>query len=214
MPIQFHCPGCSQPIEVDDIHAGQAAACPYCRRVVSVPTESSLGQAPPVSARPTPGAADGPHPPVTESGAVTPPRPVPGELHIGPTMTHRERAAQTLGTYALIAGLLALALFAGVFVYSFSQAAPELLKNPGSQPSETQLATIEAKLGGNPWLAAAQMGSMFFALVGVVLGITSLVQSRRRNWRATLSVVICGLLLSCVCGGFVLAAAGGFGAGG
>jgi len=94
-------------------------------------------------------------------------------------------------------------------VYVISQMAPELWKNPGSQPSEEQL----AKFGGNPWLQAAQIGGMFFALVGVVLGVTSLVQSRSSNWRAIVSAVICGLLLLCTCGGALLSGATGLGAG-
>jgi hypothetical protein len=216
MAIQFHCPGCSQPIEVDDVHAGQAAACPYCRRVVSVPTESSLGELPPIVARPTGGGDDATPPAAAdrrEPATPPPPQPAPGELHIGPTMTPREQAARTLGSYALICAVLAVLLSGGVFVYAVSQAGPELLKASGSGPSEEQLSAIERRLGENRWLGAAQMGSMFFALIGVVLGITSLVQSRRSNWRAIVSVVVCGLLLSCVCLGTVLAAAGGFGAG-
>lgn len=214
MAIQFHCPGCSQPIEVDDIHAGQTAACPYCRQVVNVPTESSLGQAPPVSARP---AADADSAGLSETSGgrdtVTPrpppPQPPLGELHIGPTMTGRERAGHGLGRYALICTVLTVVLFGGGLVYSIFQVAPEMWENPGSQPSEEQL----AKLGRNPWLAAAQIGGMFFALVGVVVGVTSLVQSRRSNWRAIVSVVICGLLLLCICGGVMLAGAMGLGAG-
>ncbi len=214
MAIQFHCPGCSQPIEVDDIHAGQTAACPYCRQVVNVPTESSLGQAPPVSARPSAdvdsaGSSEAPDGREAFGPRALPPQPPPGELHIGPTMTPREQLAHSLGRYALICTVLTVVLFGGGLAYGVFQLAPELWKNPGSQPSEEQL----AKLEGNPWLAAAQIGGMFFALVSVALGVTSLVQSRRSNWRAIVSVVICGLLLLCVCGGVMLAGAMGLGAG-
>src|ERR1051326_6963684 len=52
MAIQFSCPGCSQPIEVDDQFAGQTAACPYCRQVVSVPVQSTLHARPAVMAQP------------------------------------------------------------------------------------------------------------------------------------------------------------------
>jgi hypothetical protein len=214
MAIQFHCPGCSQPIEVDDIHAGQTAACPYCRQVVNVPTESSLGQAPPVSARPTaevdrawPSEAPDSRPPI--GPPALPPQPPSGELHIGPSITPREQLGHNLGRYALICTVLTVVLFGGGLVYGVLQIAPDLWKNPSSRPSEEQL----AKLDRNPWLAAAQFGGMFFALVGVVLGVTSLVQSRSSNWRAIVSVVICGLLLLCTCGGVVLSGATGLGAG-
>ena len=214
MAIQFHCPGCSQPIEVDDIHAGQTAACPYCRQVVNVPTESSLGQAPPVSARPAPdvdsaGSSEAPDGREAIRPRALPPQPPRGELHIGPPVTVRERAGHGLGRYALICTVLTVLLFGGGLVYTIFQVAPEMWENPGSQPSEEQL----AKLGRNPWLQAAQIGGMFFALVGVVLGVTSLVQSRRANWRAIVSIVICGLLLLCVCGGMMVAGAAGLGAG-
>ncbi len=42
MAIQFHCPGCRQPVEVDDEWAGKLVACPYCRRTVTAPAESSV----------------------------------------------------------------------------------------------------------------------------------------------------------------------------
>lgn len=42
MVIQFSCPGCQQPIEVDGEWAGQHVACPFCQRVVTAPTESTL----------------------------------------------------------------------------------------------------------------------------------------------------------------------------
>ena len=41
MAIQFACPGCSQPIEVDDEIAGKSAACPYCQHVVTVPDQTT-----------------------------------------------------------------------------------------------------------------------------------------------------------------------------
>lgn len=42
MAIRFTCPGCSQPIEVDDNLALRPVACFYCRRTVTVPHESTL----------------------------------------------------------------------------------------------------------------------------------------------------------------------------
>lgn len=42
MAIQFNCPGCRQPVEVDDEWAGQHVACPFCQRVVTAPSESTI----------------------------------------------------------------------------------------------------------------------------------------------------------------------------
>src|SRR3990172_4295660 len=43
MAIRFQCGACSQPIEVDDEWASKAVACPYCRKTVTAPSESTLG---------------------------------------------------------------------------------------------------------------------------------------------------------------------------
>ncbi|MCH8913676.1 MAG: hypothetical protein IIA33_08935 [Planctomycetes bacterium] len=42
MAIQFNCPGCRQPVEVDDEWAGEHVACPFCQRVVTAPAESTI----------------------------------------------------------------------------------------------------------------------------------------------------------------------------
>ncbi len=42
MVVQFSCPGCQQPIEVDREWAGQHVACPFCQRVVTAPTDSTI----------------------------------------------------------------------------------------------------------------------------------------------------------------------------
>lgn len=44
MAIRFQCASCSQPIEVDDEWASKAVACPYCRKTVTAPAESTLDQ--------------------------------------------------------------------------------------------------------------------------------------------------------------------------
>lgn len=43
MSIRFQCGSCSQPIEVDDEWASKPVACPYCRKTVTAPIESTLG---------------------------------------------------------------------------------------------------------------------------------------------------------------------------
>jgi len=45
MAIRFQCAACSQPIEVDDEWASKAVTCPYCRKAVTAPPESTLDQA-------------------------------------------------------------------------------------------------------------------------------------------------------------------------
>ncbi len=74
MAIQFNCPGCRQPVEVDDEWAGQHVACPFCQRVVTAPTESTItalqDDLPPTARRLSPsGPGD-----VIATDAATPPR--------------------------------------------------------------------------------------------------------------------------------------------
>ncbi len=42
MAIRFQCSSCSQPIEVDDEWACQPVGCPYCRRTITAPAQSTL----------------------------------------------------------------------------------------------------------------------------------------------------------------------------
>lgn len=41
MSVQFLCPSCGHPIEVDDEWAGRSVGCPYCRNTVTAPTAST-----------------------------------------------------------------------------------------------------------------------------------------------------------------------------
>jgi len=41
MPIQFLCPSCGQPIEIDDQWADKNVACPFCRNTVLAPADSN-----------------------------------------------------------------------------------------------------------------------------------------------------------------------------
>lgn len=45
MAIQFLCPSCKQPIEVDSMWGGKTVACPYCRGTVTAPDFSTLPDA-------------------------------------------------------------------------------------------------------------------------------------------------------------------------
>ncbi len=41
MVLQFLCPSCGHPIEIDDEWASQSVACPYCKNTVTAPGEST-----------------------------------------------------------------------------------------------------------------------------------------------------------------------------
>lgn len=211
MAIQFRCPGCSEPIEVDDVYAGQTAACPYCRRVVNVPHESVLDDSPLVTARPTAEGAEGAKaeaPGLSEDSrsggpGQAPPPPAPGYLHIGPTRTPRERVASRYGTYGLICTALVLFLFAAFVVYYVGVLIVETGGDLTSQPSAKEMAEIQAgameKLITDPRIKAIRVGTAFFAVVGLVCGIIS-VSQHRHNWKGIVSLVVCGLFTLCTCG--------------
>jgi len=42
MAIQFICPGCGQPIEVDDEYAGRLVGCPFCQTAAEAPAATTL----------------------------------------------------------------------------------------------------------------------------------------------------------------------------
>src|SRR5262245_15480809 len=137
MPIQFRCPGCSQPIEVDDPFAGKSAQCPYCRRVITVPAQTSLDAAAPVEARPSADAyhspAQIPPPPLPPAagsyGTYTPPESYGRPAHNAAPDRRGGGAAQLTGNLALMFTALTVILF----VSSIVMAAPvfsQMARNP------------------------------------------------------------------------------------
>lgn len=188
MAIQFACPGCSQPIEVDDEIAGKSAACPYCQRVVTVPGQTTYRPAELHGASPV--EPDAPPP-------IAPPYSATG-LHVGPPPDERIRLARRLGNYALVCAALVTACFAGLFVLSIKIMLESFEYDlAASQPSN---ADIMAALQDSPlaqYVEWSQCSAQVFALIGVVAGISSLSRSRRGNWRAWTALAICVATLSC-----------------
>ena len=210
MAIQFRCAGCSQPIEVDDEYAGQNATCPYCRHIIRVPAESSLNVGDIAPAQPP----DGPLPPsLTEPSATEQWQAPSEELHIGPRpLTHREHTARSWGNYALIFAALAIGMFGSAAIYSAALYLEMVQGTPESQPSSQQIEELQRTVSEIPWLIPVELGGMFFAVLGVCLGLASLSQSARGNWRGWISVIGCGGLLLCICSMTAIAASTGLGA--
>ena len=202
MPIQFRCPGCSQPIEVDDQYAGQNATCPYCRQVIAVPVASTLDAAPSAAARPAVGGLQ----PADVIPPVPPPLPYPPAedgLHVGPTMTYRDQVARTYGNYALICTALAAGLMLATMAYSAAIVSHNMAEYAASQTTldpEMMRHMQEQMALEHPELSAGLLGAFFFGLVGLVLGIISLKHSRRENWRGYVTTILCGLFILGFCG--------------
>lgn len=196
MAIQFHCPGCQQPIEVDQEYAGQTAACPYCRRVVSVPLQSTLSPWAAVQARPAGDvAAEGPGVAAERAGTPLPPLPT---VH---PASMRAAAARVYGRYGLVcAGLVAamLVVIAGAYVM---RALSKV--RPGTTPTQAELRQMAEQaieeMASSGLVVGLRIGAAFFSLVGLALGVTSLAQSRQGNWRGVVSVVVSALGALCAC---------------
>lgn len=189
MSIQFPCPGCSQPIEVDGEFAGRQAQCPFCNRVVTVPAQSTLPERIEL-ARPV--------------GAQGGPPPWPGGLPPVPHPDARALAARSGGGYSLMCAILAVLLtVVGVglaFYYTWPKIEP-LFKTGTPDQAAMQSAIAEAARE-HPWIAAPNFSASFFAVVGLSLGIIAFSQGDRsaRTW---VGLITCGLMVGCCLLSFV-----------
>ncbi len=194
MAIQFHCTGCSQPIEVDEEFAGRAAACPYCQRVVTVPATSTIEPQSAVVARPMSG--------VPQHGPT-----------VDPLADLSRRQAAAYGNYSLICTGLMLVLCVVFFVRTMNIAFSLGLLRAGETPSASDQKRLMEAVGGDALVIGPAYGALFFALFGLVLGVASIRRAARANWRGITSCIVCGLYVLCQCGG-VLTMMGGGAAGG
>ncbi len=201
MAIQFSCTSCEQPIEVDDEYAGQTAACPYCRHLVTVPEQSTYQPRDAISARPAgppdsyPADEASPQDRPPDQGSV-PPVPLP---YHRTEFTQRQQAARTFGNFALVCAAITIALFLVVFGYSMILGARMAAGTMPGPASFEKMAEELQQRPEMPWLQGGQCGMLFFALIGLVLAIVSLTQSRVANWRGWTAAVVCGGLLLGFC---------------
>jgi hypothetical protein len=72
MPIKFYCPHCKRGLSVKDHLAGKRAACPACKKALTIPKSSSTTHAPlrDVPARPAPPPAEPPPVPHADAEAA------------------------------------------------------------------------------------------------------------------------------------------------
>jgi hypothetical protein len=211
MAIQFYCTGCSEPIEVDDELAGQSAGCPYCQQVIRVPLASTYRADSPAArpVKPDRGSAGNPHPPG--------PGPVADEY--GPASPdaatiEANRRATRYGNGALLCLGLTVACAVALMAIGLSMLPPLPVIPPGSDAGpivrEWQREALEraAQNPNSPLLNLLSLpllcGIPLLALLALVLGVLSLVQSGGRNWRGWVST-LGSALLTCVVGAMLLA---------
>lgn len=195
MSIQFKCPGCGQPIEVDDLYAGQAAQCPYCDAVITVPMQSTLRPSETVTARPAQLGREGREPPVAAG---------PGYDEYGRrVLSPREKTAARFGNFGLVTTAIVIALMVLMFVRMGQILVATGVLDEGHQPTPEELEPVREEAMRDQWIAASGWGMLFFAVLGIAMGSASLAASRRANWRAYVTLAVCGGFLGCVCLGTV-----------
>jgi hypothetical protein len=210
MAIQFACPSCRQPIEIDDDHGGRQVSCPYCQNVVSAPTVSTLDpMAGPESASrpearplsPNPAGATGrvgPYP----AGTGPHPMPISAPAHPAPR--------NTIGLAGAICGVFAVILyFATISILVSHQ--DELGFDVEGQVDEAEMQKrimeLSQDLEKNPWvfnMLLCFMGCGLCWLTGLICSIVGMSKRYRRHAPAIVGLILSFGLVVISCSGFVL----------
>jgi hypothetical protein len=189
MAIRFQCASCRQPIEVDDELAQRLVACPYCRKTITAPAESTLPD----------------------------PEQVPVASPLRPNGVHSAQApfyqpAPTRNTLAVVA----LGLACGIFVWLILamiiasnhllelEELTEAAKNVKTWEDQSRVMFEFAdRQGGRfpTWFWA--MGLVYLAAVvtwiaALICGLIAVRRVERRGF-ATAALVICGVSLGLIC---------------
>jgi DNA-directed RNA polymerase subunit RPC12/RpoP len=195
MTIRFQCGACSQPIEVDDEWASRAVACPYCRKTIAAPGESTITDLSHVPvASPLRGGEAGP-------GGLAP---GPG-VRVAPVY-HANRLAVVAA--ALAAALVAFAIcFLWIAVThrleleEFAQSMTEAGGFAGMFDAQQEF--YEARGGIPSWVVALGMVEGATGLTWIatlVCGVIAVRRPRRRGL-AVSALVVAGLVPIVLCCG-------------
>ncbi len=232
MAIQFACPACQQPIEVDDEWADQTVSCPYCRRVVRAPAQSTLQLSTiPSASQPTAGPPDMPP---ADIGPVPPPPPrgygrfETGETAAPPPFRPLPRA-NPIATWSVVVGILAWVLIVlgiGMLVPILNdvmQPIASTLPSDKLSPQQAREVNRQAQLRfqemllNDPAARKRAGGAMLLmlaaeacGLTGLILGLLGATRRDARKGAAVAGIVLSGVFLSAQCGvlTFVLASSG------
>lgn len=203
MAIQFHCPSCRQPIEIDDEHGGQSVACPYCQKVVAAPNRSEPVVASATALRTPPGVVPSPPSVAPFPFPTTPPAPP---------------QPNTFATLSLMCALLIVATFCVASAAMFRRMGPKIQAaqtNPNDRAAKQKLQNeMMQEMESIPAVKYASFVALFASVAGVVLAILGFTRREGRRWQAIVGVTICGLTLLCNCAGILVSLAAGAKAGG
>ncbi len=182
MAIQFFCPACRQPIEVDNDVANQTVTCPYCQKVVTAPPQSdpSIALAP-TGARSTPAIGEASAPSLVAPYAGSSARP------------------NKLAWASLICVIVCVASWVVLNVVVAKMIGPI---THTLTPQEAQKRLSEATSshpGMTVTLAIGFAGGCLVPVVGVGLAIAALVSRRPPRWPAVVALCILGGLIAIAC---------------
>ena len=209
MAIRFQCGGCNQPIEVDDEWGGRVVACPYCRRVASAPSVSTLDPgdaipvASPIGMAPTAGSTVPPAiPGMSRASAMVAP---PGNAFAVTAF------ALSLLLVAVMLAFIAL-LAAHRDEYAAFQRQVQEAARSGQSMFDAAMKIGQSNAGAMPgWLMLAgflELAAIANWVTSVVLAIIGLRRTHRRGLAvAALLICLAVLLSACVMSG-VLAIGG------
>jgi len=185
MPIQYHCPSCGQPIEVDDDAANQPVTCPYCRRISTAPPVTAANFD--AKARPAAGAG--------ATGRPIPPVSVPGQPAPYATLPPADEGNK-LGWWSLAFITATLLTLIPTMILSASIMA----KIPATQSDALRMQEFQNQLSNHSAIHWLQGALCILPLTALTLSILSLVKGGKPKWPAytTLGILTAGILLFCL----------------
>ncbi len=200
MAIRFQCPSCSQPIEVDDELASKVVGCPYCRKTVAAPLESTLVA---LACFPTASPLQ-----AAEGAALSD--------HAAPSAYRAARGSSNplaVIAFALACGVLVLLFAINAVAAGHSMELEQFQKDLTrsgtglSSQLEAMNKFVQERGGTFPaWfiaLALLEFTALATCLAAIVCGILALRRAARRPL-AIAALAICGLFLMVSCLGAVL----------
>lgn len=207
MAIRFQCAGCGEPIEIDDQWAAKPVVCPYCRKTITAPSESTLQDVSQIpTARPMPGAVQpaefGAH---FQGAGIA----VPG----APSLTTAAgRSANTVALASLMLGSLAMLFFIINVIVSMGhmeelQVLQKRVEEVGQMAATSELLDETGQMPG--WAIASvlvSLGAMASAFAALVCGAIGLRQVYHRGY-AIAGLVTGGMIVLILCGGGMLSLA-------
>ena len=201
MAIRFQCVGCGEPIEIDDQWAAKPVVCPYCRKTITAPSESTLQDVEDIpTARPMPSAVQ-----PAEFGAhfQGTGMPVPGAP---PLTAAAGRSVNTVALVSLVLGSLAVLFLLGSFIVGAAYSAEMLeyvarVEEVGPMAAASELLDESGQAPG--WIYAVLfflLGMLACAFAAAVCGVIGLRHVYRRGY-AIAGLVTGGAIVLIVCAG-------------